>query len=133
MERLRVPLLVTALYFLILGACALSASFVLALFDYAVNDTGELLVISAAFLGYGVVLWGIAGDPARHEKLISPIIGSLVIFVIFLLWGLAKHVYTVRNVAAPIAIDLVLSIWIWASHRQPDKAGPLGHPAAGHR
>jgi hypothetical protein len=118
MERLRVPLLVTALYFLILGACALSASFVLAIFDYMVNDSGELLVISAAFLGFGIVLWAIASDPARHESLIIPVITSLVIFVAFLLWGWVRHVYTMRNVLPPIAIDIVLAVWIWASRRQ---------------
>ena len=133
MERLRVPLLVTALYFLILGACALSASLVLAIFDYAVNDGGELLVISAAFLGFGVVLWAIAGDPARHESLVTPIITSLVIFILFLLWGWARHVYTVRNIVAPVAVDAVLIVWIWASRRQNEKVEETGLPVAGHK
>jgi hypothetical protein len=133
MERLRVPLLVTALYFLILGACALSASVVLAVFDYAVNDTGELLVISAAFLGFGIMLWTIASDPARHESLITPVITSLVIFTIFLLWGWVRHVYTMRNILPPIAIDVVLIVWIWAARRQTDKVESTGHPVAGHK
>lgn len=132
MERLRVPLLVNALYFLVLGACALSASVVLAVFDYTVNDTGELLVISAAFLGFGVVLWGIASDPAKHESLITPVITALVIFMLFLVWGWARHVYTIRNILPAIAINVVLVVWIWASRRDAGKAGGAGHhPAAG--
>ncbi len=132
MEKLRVPLLVNALYFLILGASSLSASVVLAVFDYTMSDTGELLVLSAAFLGFGVVLWGIASDPAKHERLVTPVIAALLIFIVFLLWGWARHVYTVRNVLPPIAINVVLVIWIWASRRQTESVGGAGHhPAAG--
>lgn len=118
MEKLRVPLLVTALYFVILGASSLSASVVLTVFDYAVNDTGELLVLSAAFLGFSVVVWGIANDPGRHESLIMPLVNALLIFILFLLWGWARHVYTLRNVLPPIAIDALLIVWIWTSRRQ---------------
>jgi hypothetical protein len=132
MRKLRVPLLVNALYYLILGACALSASVVLAVFDYTVNDTGELLVISSAFLGFGIVLWSIASDPAKHESLITPVIAALLIFMIFLVWGWARHVYTVRNVLPPIAIDAALVVWIWASRREAERAGVAGRqPAAG--
>jgi hypothetical protein len=131
MERLRVPLMVNALYFLILGAASLSASVVLALFDYTANDTGELLVLSAAFLGFGVVLWAIASDPPKHEKLVTPIITALVIFIVLLLWGLAKHVYTVLSVVPPLAINGALAVWIWSSRRQTEKAEAAGHrPAA---
>jgi hypothetical protein len=123
MEKLRVPLLVNALYYFILGGSALSASVVLTVFDYAVKDVGELLVLSAAFLGFGVVVWGIANDPERHEKLIGSIIASLGIFVVFLLWGWARHLYTERNVLPPIAINVILIVWIWASRRQTLRAG----------
>jgi len=126
MEKLRVPLLVNALYYLILGASALSASVVLTIFDYAVKDIGELLVLSAAFLGFGVVLWGIASDPAKHEKLITPIMAALVILIVFLLWGWARHLYTERNVLPPLAIDVILVVWIWASRRQTLRAGEAG-------
>ncbi len=122
MEKLRVPLLVNALYYAILGASALSASVVLTVFDYEVRDIGELLVLSAAFLGFGVVLWGIARDPEKHEKLITPVIAALVIFAVFLTWGWARHLYTERNVLAPIAIDVVLIVWISASRHQIPKA-----------
>ena len=131
MEKLRVPLLVNALYFLILGASALSASVVLTVFDYAVRDVGELLVLSAAFLGFGVVLWGIAGDPAKHEKLITPIIAALAIFIAFLLWGWARHLYTARNVLPPIAIDVLLAAWLWAARRQVLRVGEAGASSGG--
>jgi hypothetical protein len=106
---------------------------VFGVFDYTGNDTGELSVISAAFLGLGVVLWAIAGDPARHESLITPVIASLVIFIIFLLWGWVRHVYTGRNVLPPIAIDIIWVVWIWASRRQTDKVGKTGHPVPSHK
>lgn len=124
------PLLVSALYYLILGSCALSASVVLAVFDYTVNDTGELLVISAAFLGFGIVLWSIASDPAKHQSLITSIIAALGVFSIFLMWGWARHVYTVRNVLPPLAINVALAVWIWASWREAERAGGAGQPHA---
>ena len=130
MGKLRVPLLVVALYYLILGACALSASVVLAVFDYTVNDTGELLVISAAFLGFGIVLGSIASDPAKHESLITSVIAALGIFSIFLLWAWARHVYTVRNVLPPLASNVALAVWIWVSRREAERAGGTGQAHA---
>jgi hypothetical protein len=73
-----------------------------------------------------VVLWGIASDPAKHEKLIASIIAALVIFVVFLLWGWARHLYTARNVLPPIAINVILIVWIWASCRQTLGMGEAG-------
>ena len=80
-------------------------------------------MLSAVFLGFGVVLWGIGSDPEKHEKLITPVIAALVIFTVFLLWGWARHLYTERNVLAPIAIDVVLVVWISVSRRQTPRVG----------
>ena len=68
MDKLKVPLYVNALYFLILGVSALSASVVLTIFDYEVKDAGVLLVTAGAFLGFGAVVLGIASDPTKHGK-----------------------------------------------------------------
>jgi hypothetical protein len=118
MDKLKVPLYVNAIYFLILGVSALSASAVLTIFDYEVKDSGILLVTAGAFLGLGVVLLGIAGDAAKHGALVGPIMTSLMIFVVFLLWGWVQHMFTARNVVAPIAIDLALIAWMWSSKQQ---------------
>jgi len=115
MDRLKAPLYVNAIYFLILGASALSASVVLTLFDYEVKDSGILLVTAGAFLGFGAVLLGIAKDSAKHESLVGPIMTALMIFVVFLLWGWSRQMFTARNVVAPIAIDLALVVWMWSS------------------
>jgi len=118
MDKLKVPLYVNALYFLILGVSALSASVVLTIFDYEVKDAGVLLVTAGAFLGFGAVLLGIASDPAKHGSLVGPIMISLMILVVFLMWGWIRHMYTARNVVAPIAIDLALIVWMWSSRKQ---------------
>lgn len=115
MEKLRVPLWVTAIYILLVGLSALSPSVVSRVYGYAVKDTGVLLILAAALLGFGVVLWGIASNPDRYSGLASLVVISLVIFIVALLWGLVRNVYTARNVAIPLIIDIVLGAWIWSA------------------
>jgi hypothetical protein len=84
-------------------------------YGYEVKDPGVLLVLAAALLGTGVILWGIASNPAQHGSLATVVIVALVIFIVFFLWGLVTSLYTVRNVAIPIIIDVVLIAWIWSA------------------
>lgn len=115
MEKLRMPLLVTAIYILLLGLSALSPSVVRGVFGYEVKDGGVLLVLSATFLGFGVVLWSIAGDPEEYGGLALPVVISLVIGIVFVLWGWVNGVFTARNVVLPLIIDIVLVGWIWSA------------------
>jgi hypothetical protein len=114
-EKLRMPLLLTAIYILLIGLCTLSPALVRGVFGYEVKDAGVLLVLSAAFLGSGVVLWSIAGDPGKYGNLAVPVFIYLVIFIVFLLWGWVNHLYTFRNVVIPLLINVVLAVWIWSS------------------
>ncbi len=114
MEKLRTPLMLTAAYVLLLGLATLSSSVVRPVFGYDVKDPGVLLVLSAAFLGFGVVLWAAAGNVAQYGGLATPIVIALVIAIIWLLWGWVRGIYTPRNVLLPIIIDIVLAIWIWS-------------------
>ena len=114
MDRLRTPLLLTAIYVLLLGLCTLSPSIVRVVFGYEVKDAGVLLVLSAAFWGSGMILWGIAGAPEKHGDLAWAVVVYLVIFAAFLLLGWAKGLYTVRSVGLPLVIDVVLAGWIWS-------------------
>lgn len=115
MDKLRTPLLLTAIYVLLLGASTLSPSVVRAVFGYESKDAGVLLVLSAAFWGSGFVLWNIAAAPAKHGDLASPIAVYLLIFIAFLLVGWGRGLYTLRNVGLPIVIDAVLAGWIWSA------------------
>jgi len=115
MENLRTPLLVTAIYVLLLGFSTLSPSIVRGVFGYEVKDAGVLLVLSAAFWGAGIILWSIAGAPERHGDLAQAVVVYLVIFIAFLLLGWARGLYTLRNVGLPLVIDIVLAGWIWSA------------------
>ncbi len=115
MEKLRTPLLATAIYVLLLGLATLSSSVVRSVFGYEVKDPGVLLVLSAAFLALGVVLWPIANDPERHGSLATSVVIALVIFIAWLLWGWGAKLYTARNVLVPLIIDIVLAAWIWSA------------------
>jgi hypothetical protein len=114
-EKLRTPLMFTAIYILLVGLSTLSPALVRAVFGYQVMDAGVLLVLSAAFLGSGIILWSIAGDVEAHGTLAVPVFTYLVIFIVFLLWGWARHLYTLRNTAIPLVINIVLAAWIWSA------------------
>ncbi len=115
MEKLRTPLLVNAIYILLMGLSTLSPGLVRAVFGYDVKDPGVLLVLSAAFLGFGVVLWGIASDPEKYGGLAISVVIALVIAIVFLLWGWLAKMFTARNVLIPLIINVVLAAWIWSA------------------
>ncbi|HEV2359630.1 MAG TPA: hypothetical protein VGZ23_18730 [bacterium] len=118
MEKLRTPLLVSAIYVLLIGLSTLTPGLVRAVFGYDVRDAGVLLVLSATFLGFGVVLWGIAGEPEKYGALAMSVFIALVIAIVFLLWGWLAHMFTARNVLIPVIIDIVLAAWIWSARPQ---------------
>jgi hypothetical protein len=115
MDRLRAPLMISAVYALLLGLSTLSSSVVSSVFGYDVKDPGVLLVLSAAFLGFGVVLWGIAGDVEKHGGLATSVAAAFAIFTVWLAYGWARGLFTARNVLVPLIIDLVLFFWIWSA------------------
>ena len=115
MERLGAPLRTTALYILLVGLSTLAPGLVRAVWGYTVTDNGVLLVLSATFLGFGVVLWGIAGNPQKHADLAIFVVASLVISIVFLLWGLGAHLFTARNVVVALIVDIALILWIWSA------------------
>jgi hypothetical protein len=114
-EKLRTPLKVTAIYVLLIGLSTLAPGLVRAIFGYDVKDAGVLLVLSASFLGFGVVLWGIAGDVGKYGGLATQVVIALVLFILFLLGGWIEGTFTLRNVGLPLLIDIILAVWIWSA------------------
>ncbi len=117
MEKLRTPLQINAIYVLLIGLSTLAPGLVRAIFGYDVKDAGVLLVLSASFLGFGIVLWSIAGNPEKYAGLATPIVIALVLFIVFLLWGWIGGTFTVRNVFIPVIINVILVAWIWSARR----------------
>jgi len=113
MGRLHAPLVLTAIYVILLALATLSPFVVRIVFGYAVKDPGVLLVLSAAFWGSGVILWAIASYPESYSTLAGPVIVYLLIFIIFLLWGWRGRFYTPQNITLPLIINSVLVVWIW--------------------
>ena len=107
--------MVTAIYTLLLGFATLSSSVVRSIFGYEVRDPGVLFVLSAAFFGLGVVVWGISANAQQYGGLATSVVIALVIFIVWLLWGWLRGTYTARNVVLPLIIDIVLAIWIWSA------------------
>jgi hypothetical protein len=117
MDRLRAPLMISAVYALFLGLSTLSPSITSGVFGYDVKDPGVLLVLSAAFLGFGVVLWGIASDVEKYGGLATFVVIAFVIFIVWLIYGWLTNLFTARiqHVLALLIIDIVLAIWIWSA------------------
>jgi len=115
MRNLRSALLVNAIYLILLGISTLSPSLTSSVFGYEVKDAGILLVLSSVFLGFGVVLWAIAGNSERYGGLASAVVVALAIGVVFLIWGWMRGLYTPRNALVPLVINVVLAGWIWSA------------------
>ena len=115
LEKLRTPVLVNAVYLLLLGLITLSPSMVGSVFGYAVQDQGVLRVLSATLLGLGVLVWAIAGNVGKYGGLAMNIVIADVIGAVWLLWGWAGHLFTLRNAGVPIVINVVLAAWVWSA------------------
>lgn len=118
MEKLRTPLQINAIYILLIGLSTLAPGLVRAIFGYEVKDPGVLLVLSATFLGFGIVLWSIASDPGKYGGLATSIVIALLLFIVFLVWGWLAGLFTPRNVLIPLIIDIILAIWIWSAKQK---------------
>jgi hypothetical protein len=115
MEKSRMPLMITAVYVLLVGVSTLSPSLTRSVFGYDVKDAGVLLVLSGTALGFGAVLWAVAGNVQKYGGLASSVIVALAIGGLFLLWGWGKGLFTARNVLVPLIINVALSGWIWSA------------------
>lgn len=115
MRNIRSALLVNAIYIILLGISTLSPSLASSVFGYEVKDAGILLVLSSVFLGFGVVLWAIAGNSEKYGGLASAVVVALAIGIVFLIWGWMRGLYTARNALVPLVINVVLAGWIWSA------------------
>ncbi len=115
MDKLRTPLLINAVYLILLGLSTLSPSLTSSVFGYEVKDPGVLLVLSGIFLGFGVVVWTIASNVEKYGGLAAAQATALIIGALFLIWGWAKGYYTPRNALVPLIINIVLAGWIWSA------------------
>ncbi len=115
MEKLRTPVMIYAIYLILLGLSTLTPSLAQSVFGYDIKDPGVLLVLSNVFFGFGVVAWSISSNTERYGGLAPAIMVALIIGIVFLAWGWARHLYTARNVLVPLVINAVLAIWIWSA------------------
>lgn len=115
MEKVRTPLMINAVYLILLGLSTLAPSLTQSVFGYEVKDPGVLLVLSATFFGFGVVVWTMAGNADKYGGLATAQMIALVIAVVFLAWGWARGLYTARNAVAPLIINIVLAAWLWSA------------------
>ena len=115
LEKLRTPITVNAVYILLLGLITLSPGMVSSVFGYAVGDAGVLRVLSGTLLGLGVLLWGIASNVGKYGGLAMHVVIATAIGALWLLWGWAGHLFTLRNAGFPIIINIVLAAWVWSA------------------
>lgn len=116
MEKLKTPLMVNAVYLILLGLVTLSSGLTRSVFGYDVKDPGVLLVLSGTFLAFGVLVWGVSADPGKYGGLATFVVYGLVITTLFLLygWWVAK-LFTTRHALVPTVINIVILAWLWTS------------------
>lgn len=115
MEKLRLPMLVGAIYVILLGLVTLSPSLATSVFGREPKDPALLLTLSGVFLGFGVVIWGIASDTEKYGGLATALVIALLISAVFLAWAWATDLYTARTALGPLIINLVLAGWLWSA------------------
>ncbi len=115
MEKLRLPVMLTAIYVILLGLATLSPSLSASIFGREAGDPATLLTLSGLFLGFGVVAWFIAGDIEKYGGLATALVYALLISAVFLVWAWATNLYTARTALVPLIINVVLAIWIWSA------------------
>ncbi len=115
MSKVRTPLLINAIYLLLLGIATLSPSIAKSVFGYEVKDPGVLLVLSGIFLGYGIVLWVVAGNVEKFGGLATAQAVALAIGAVFLIWGWLRGDFNARNALVPLIINVVLLVWLWTA------------------
>jgi len=115
MERLRAPLLATAVVTLLYGVSALFPSLARSIFGYEVRDAGLALFLATALFGFGVVLWAIAQDPMKYGGLASSVLVTFAITILLTLYGWYREDFGLRTAAIPIVLSVVLGAWLWSA------------------
>jgi hypothetical protein len=115
MEKLGMPLKIAAIYLILLGLATISPSLATSIFGHEGKDPGVLLTLSGVFLGFGVVVWTIAGDVQKYGGLATAYVIALLISAVFLIWAWATGLFTARTALVPLIINLVLAGWIWTA------------------
>jgi hypothetical protein len=115
MERLRTPLMVQAIYLILLCISTLTPSIAASVYGSEVKDPGVLLVLSSVFLGFGVVVWVAASNAEKYGGLATAFVAALLISAIFLAWAWATGLFTARTALVPIVLNVVLAAWVWSA------------------
>lgn len=114
-EKLRLPVQLDAVYCILLGLAMLSPSLGASIFGHEAKDPALLLTLSGLFIGFGVVVWAIAGDIEKHGGLATALVFALVITGVFLAYAWATNLFTARTALVPLIINIVLAVWIWSA------------------
>lgn len=115
MGKLRMPLMVQAVYLVLLCISTLSPSLAMSVYGSEVKDVGVLLTLSGLFLGFGVVVWTVANNTEKYGGLATTFVIALLISAVFLAYAWVTKQFTARTALVPIIINLVLAYWVWSA------------------
>lgn len=115
MEKLRTPLVVQAVYLLLLCISTLFPSLAASVYGVEAKDVGLLVELSGLFLAFAVVVWVVAGNTEKYGGLAFAFVVALLISAVFSVYTLVSGLFTARTILAPIIINVVLAVWIWSA------------------
>lgn len=113
--KLRTPLLVDAIYTVLVGLLLLFPSLAASVFAYAIKDAAVTSGWGTGIITLGVLAWVAASDVQKYAGMVWAFVLGLVLAAIDLAYFWATGAYTARNVLAPIVINLALAAWIWSA------------------
>ncbi len=111
---MRTALLVDGVWVVLAGVALLFPSVGAAVFGYAVKDPAIFSGWGSSLVILGVIALVAAGDVERYGRLAWVFVGGLVLTVVDMAYFWAVGEYTARTALAPIVINAVLAVWIWA-------------------
>lgn len=111
---MRTALLVNGVWVVLAGLALLFPPVGAAVFGYAVKDPAIFSGWGSALVILGAIVLMASADVERYGRLVWVFIGGLVLTAVDLAYFWAIGQYTARTALAPIVINVVLAVWIWA-------------------
>ncbi len=107
--------MIDAIYAFLVGVSTITPGLAMAIWGAEVKDFGLLLAFSGVCIGFGVVLWGVAGDIEKHGGLASYLVAALIIVAVFMAWAWFGGMFGARTALPAVVINIVLAFWIWSA------------------
>lgn len=114
-SKLRTPLMVEAIYGIIVGVLLLFPSLAASVFAYTTKDTAVTSGWGTGLIAIGLLAWVAASDVGKYGGMAWVFVVGLLLAAVDLVYFWATGAYTARNVVVPVILNVALAVWIWSA------------------